>query len=472
MSALQFNPQPVIAGQKIGISPLFAALLWLIIIGLTMMNVYHISNFLISKLTDANSSLFFIATLNIIAVSASLLEVPLSKSIVTSYRLHGMNSSVFLQSFFCLVIASMAVVGGINSQLADANTRDSQLNAYSSNLEGIANQRKQLERQRDVLQAMADKIQDKGSRNIAKLKASQEYYSGLAKLNSKKANQELNRPIKAVETGSWLHWVTITLFSLVCSFGVIFTSAFMAVYYQSLVSLPAFSLMSKANHEWSSSGEDFKTSQHTISPLNNQMSGFVKVEKTTPDNTTVNTANNHPALDKSTLGAVLDSSEDTSDRTLNTDTQKGAKVEYSDSHYQAIKEGVLSSDIKPTQRPVRAQLIALNIRFIDDAERARKAAAILDQLADERVLIVNPDFENSKKVVAKYILNPDYQSDENQKQGEDKMISSICPECKHQSKVSESNLEKWNGLCGCPECGFNYAVMDNLAERKGGTADS
>ena len=68
------------------------------------------------------------------------------------------------------------------------------------------------------------------------------------------------------------------------------------------------------------------------------------------------------------------------------------------------------------------------------------------------------------KVVAKFILNLGYQSDEIEKQGEDKMIGSICPECKHQSKVSESNLEKWSGKVGCPECAANYVVMDNLEQ--------
>lgn len=466
MSALNFNPQPVIAGQKIGISPLFAALLWLIIIGLTLMNIYHISNFLVSKLTDVHSSIFFIGILNIIAVSASLLEVPLAKSIVTSYRLHGMSYSVFLQSAFCLVIASMAVIGGINSQLADANTRDSQLSAYSSNMKGLESQRKSLEREREVMQEMANRIQDEGSRKIAKLKADQDYYSGLASLDSKKAGQELSRPIKAVETGSWLHWVTITLFSLVCSFGVIFTSGFMAVYYQSLVSLPAFSLMSKANHAWSSSGEDFKTTQHTISPLNNQMSGFAKVEKTDVNRQHVN----RPELDESRAGAVLDTSQDTSDRILKPDAEKGAKVNYTDSHYQAIKRAVANGDIKPTQKPVRSHLMKLNIRFVDDGARARKAAAILDQLAAESILIENPDFNKGGKVVAKYLLNPklDQEPEKDIDSGEGESVGDfdITTRCGHCGTYDynriDALLDTQKGIVHCSGCGKNYMARSHL----------
>ena len=444
MSAVNFNSQPVIAGQKIGVSLPFAIILWVVVFGLTLMNIYHIDNFLVSKLTNQNSSFVFIWMLHIIAVSASLLEIPLAKSIVTNYRLHGFNLNVFLQAIFTLIIASMAVIGGINSQLTDADLRDSQITSHESKLGSFETRKSSLEMRRDSEQARANKIQDKGSREIAKIEANQRYYSALASLQQSKAGHELNRPTRALETGSNLHWLTISLFSLVCSFGVIFVSGFMAVYYQSLVSLPAFSLMSKANHEWQSDGSDFVTEKHKISPLNNRSSSYARIEKDQP-------TENRPELDETRVNAKNDASVGTLNQ--NTDTHD-SDVET----YDKLKRSILARETPPTVRAIKAWLRTEGTGSTD-AKRSKMTAELLEKLKREGVVILNPEQGKTNKVVAKFVLNPDLKKVEQEpEQGTDKIISSACPKCKHESQVSESNLTKWGGAVSCPECQTTYRL--------------
>jgi len=117
-----------------------------------------------------------------------------------------------------------------------------------------------------------------------------------------------------------------------------------------------------------------------------------------------------PPLATINVGAVLNDSDDASVRTLNDDPERVPKMEYSAHHYEAIKEGVIDGSINPTMRPVKNALVSLNIKFVDDATRQKKATAILDQLLEEGVLMDNPEFGLTGKVVAKFILNPDYRS--------------------------------------------------------------
>lgn len=153
-------------------------------------------------------------------------------------------------------------------------------------------------------------------------------------------------------------------------------------------------------------------------------------------------------------------------RTLNEDTQKGGKVEYTQSHYEAIKQGILSGDIKPTHRPIRAKLIELNVKFVDDGARARKASEILEQLQAEGVLIENPEFGNGAKVVAKYLINPDYQEGQRKKQSQNirlpEPVTCICPSCGETEVVDTVSK---NGKVKSA-CGAVYKYADNLADRK------
>ena len=68
------------------------------------------------------------------------------------------------------------------------------------------------------------------------------------------------------------------------------------------------------------------------------------------------------------------------------------QMKYSIDYYEVIKSGVIDGSIKPTLKPVKAALVALNIKLVDDAARQKKASNILIQLLKEGLLIDNPEF--------------------------------------------------------------------------------
>jgi len=463
MSAVFRNQ--IIAGHSIGASRLFGALLMLITLALVGVNSYHMGNFLDSKLTTVNSGAFWTFLLYLAGTGIAALEIPLGKSLVTSYRLNGFNFGVFTQGTLAVVIAFMAVFAGMNSQLADADRRDTQTASYSVSASSFTNMKRAAAIKRDSAIARAKRIQNDASRQIAILDAKAAYQNRLVNIAQLEAQNVLKKPVQMFESSSDEQYITMLLFSVICSFGALFASAFHAVYINPLVAMPAFSLRAKANHDWDSDGSNFKSANHELSPLANKFSGFLSrekvptkvlprpVESIESNKYSGGDTENRPQLDESMLRAVSNRENNVSDRPLNAGTQKGGKVEYSQNHYEAIKRGILSGDIRPTQKPIRAELVRLNVRFVDDAERARKASKILDQLSSEGVLIHNPNFGQSGKVVAKYLVNADYESRE-----ADKMIRSACPACGNHSAVSESNLTAWGGRVSCPACSTEYRV--------------
>ena len=86
--------------------------------------------------------------------------------------------------------------------------------------------------------------------------------------------------------------------------------------------------------------------------------------------------------------------------------------------------------IKSALKPVKAALVSLNIKFVDDTSRQKKASNILSQLLKEGVLIDNLEFASTGKVVAKYILSPyAKQSDTKDLESEETATTCKCPEC-------------------------------------------
>jgi len=485
MSAIFRNQ--IIAGHTIGASKLFGAALVLITVALVGVNSYHMGNFLASKLTNVESSLLMVAALYVAGTGIAALEIPLGKSLVTTYRLHGLTFAVMMQGILAVVIASMAVFAGVSSQLADADRRDTQSQAYSVSASSFANMKQSAEIQRDAAIARASRIYDAESRNIAILEAKAAYQDRLVSIAQQEASNTLKKPVTMFKSESDEHYVTIMLFSIVCSFGALFCSGFSAIYVSPLVALPAFSLKAKANHDWQSDGSDFQSAKHELSPLANKYMGFLgrekvpaRIQNTRPselENSNLTSGNNRasenrPHVEDTRLGAVLNSSESIGVRTPNDDAQKGGKVDYSNEHYLTIKKGIVSGDIKPTVRPVKAQLVGLKVRFVDDAARQQKAVDILDQLQAEGVLIENPDFGKGGQVVAKFILNPNYQPSSDDLEGQRKKqnqnvlleepVRCICPSCGETEVIDTVSK---NGKVKSA-CGAVYKYADNLADRK------
>ncbi len=87
---------------------------------------------------------------------------------------------------------------------------------------------------------------------------------------------------------------------------------------------------------------------------------------------------------------------------------------------------------------------------MDNATRQKKATSILAQLLKERVLIDNPEFGSTGKVVAKYILNPDAkQGDNKDLEDVETVITCQCPECGKLEEVGSTNpAGKVRSVCG------------------------
>ena len=63
------------------------------------------------------------------------------------------------------------------------------------------------------------------------------------------------------------------------------------------------------------------------------------------------------------MGAVLNDVDGASDRPLNENAERAVKIDYSESHYDAIKKAIIQKEITPAQKPVMRKLIALNVKF-------------------------------------------------------------------------------------------------------------
>ena len=269
---------------------------------------------------------------------------------------------------------SLTVVGGNSSQRIDAFEKDTKIEAHATTEYSFKTGKRRLETARTSHQLMAKQIKDKDQRAIEMNHADDDYYAGLQKLQKTQATHQANCPVQATDTGSAFHWLSISLFSLACSLVVVFVSGFLSVYYKTLVASPAFSLKAKANHAWESGAKNFKASNHEISPIGDTATGYAKVNKALPSNSSQTVSTPHP----DSLNTPSGTSDNDTGRTPNTEPE-----EYNKGHYQKIKNAVLLNTIKPTLRPVKAELIHLNIKFVTDAERQAKAVSILAQLKTE-----------------------------------------------------------------------------------------
>lgn len=455
----------VIAGHQIGASRRMEYGLQFITASLVTINCYHLSNFLIAKLTTPNSHFLFIGLLYLAGIGIACLEVPVGKWLIVSYRLKGFSAGTLFQGFLALVIVSMAVTAGINSQMADADQRDTQSASYNLTASSFSNLRQAARIERDTQIARADIMEDSASKTIALLDAEQSFQQALVTIAEAQAANRLTKPVETFETGSLAQSITIGLFSLVCSLGAMFTSAFSAVFINPLVALPAFSLKAKADHDWQSDGSDFKALPHEFTPMGNPLNRFLlreKVPAASLPSAHKSIATNPPSpeghekpptrVDSSSGGFPM-----IGERSLDTVHQTADRVDYSADHYAQIKAAILSQSLKPTQAPVKKKLIALKVRFVDDAARQQKAVAILDLLNREGVLQLNPEYGTSGKVVAQYVLSGDYQP-ELEQEGD---LRGRCPACGNIELIQSNQLDKARGKVRSA-CGHIYIIQEHL----------
>lgn len=436
MAIALFNDQDTLAGQKLGISTGKAFFLMIMASGLGAMNIYHMGNAITNKLLTPDSHLLLYALLYFIAGCIAFIEVPITEEIVTTeakgYRATG-------HRLLLAVVACMAIGGGVYSITTDAEKSDAVRTAHQTSESSFDDLKKSLISQRNIARANATTTQERSQANS-------DYFTALSKLKIQLANHQSTRPPQAIETGSFWHWLWACGFSLLCSVGVIVITAYLTKYHKPLTEIPRVFFRVKEDQEWTMNDDDVRVIPAQVDLTGGSSTGAARNVLGTPSPTQKNEeltspserdAKNRPHAEDTRMGVVLNDTDSASERPLNEPTGRAVLVDYSEGHYGVIKDSILKREISPTQKPVKAQLVALNVKFVDDAARQQKAVEILDQLAEERVLILNPDYGKSGKVVAKYLLNTDYTE---LAQGSDKTLYTMCPYCGNEGTILESQL--------------------------------
>lgn len=269
-----------VQGIEIGAGMGLAILVFAISMAFVGMNGYHMSNYLVSKLTTTETVFYVIWWWKAVGFGVAALEIPLGMSFITNYRLHGFwHIGVISQLILALLVATLAAGAGIGSQLADAETRTNQITAAETQLSSYENSANAARLDRDSRLLASRSIEDPYQREIAQLKIKQRYEQQMARIAQTTATSQAAKPLKIMEDGSTGQTAIFALLSIAASIGAFYLSCFHAVYIKQLVALIAFSLKSKANHEWESSAADFKTRQHELSPLNDKSHGILFKEK-------------------------------------------------------------------------------------------------------------------------------------------------------------------------------------------------
>lgn len=454
MAIAIFDDRQTRKGQKLGISTFEAWGARFVMFCAATLGAYHIGNILTVAALPSDPHIVAVVFVFAVGFGLAYSEAVTSKSVFANEQPKGAGRDKIgrLKLLLILIVASCAGGYSFHINTERDGIKSASYNTYESSFDDEA---AILLSDRNAARATAKTAAERSTINST-------YSRGMMELKRKKSKHQATKPVIVADGEKWIKTFGYALFSLFCSSMLISFSQYLCKYYRPLIAFPFVGFQDKENESWNL--EQARGGSIEIDLAKSKTIKLGNSPKTPPIEFANVTLTDRPAPAGINVGAISDTNDHDGVRTLNDDPERVPKMEYSAEHYEAIKESVIDGTIKPTMRPVKNALVSLNIKFVDDATRQKKATAILNQLLKEGVLIDNPEFGLTGKVVAKFILNLGYQSDEIEKQGEDKMISSICPECKHQSKVSEWNLEKWSGKVGCPECAANYVVMDNLEQ--------
>ena len=434
MAIALFNDQDVLAGQKLGISTAKAITLMIMASGLGAMNIYHMGNSITNKLLSPDSSLLLYTLLYFIAACIAFIEVPVTEEIVTKEaRGHRATGHRIILA----VVACMAMGGGVYSITTDAQQSDATRTAHTTNESSFEDLKQGLLSDRNMKRSNATTSAERSQINS-------NYFNALAALKQQQANHQSTRPPEAITTGSLWHWLWACGFSFLCSIGVIVITAYLAKYHKPLTEIPRVFFRVKEDQEWLMIDDDVRVIPAQVDLSNGQSNRSGRAAIAAPSSLA---SQNRPAPDDSTVGAVSS--------TQNGLGGRSPEVAYSVGHYQTIKAGILARDFNPTQAPVKNALIRLNVQFVDDAARQRKAVDILEQLKTETVIINNPDQAKTKQNLAKYVVNPDYPTDE---QGDELPLTKTV-DIDESSDENQETIGAFDIVTRCPRCN-DYTVTD------------
>ena len=417
MSAAIFNDQKTLAGTKLGISTAKAIALTIMGLGLGAMNIYHMGNAITSKLLTPDSSILLFAMLYFIASCIAFIEVPLTEEVVSQKAKHGGKSTASILGYKLMltIVACMAVAGGVYSITTDAEKVDSRRTAHDTKNSSFEDLKQGLISDRNAARRQALSFDTDSQRQIETSRANSDYYRALAKLKNQQAGHQVSRPTSAVDTGSLWHWFWAIGFSLLCSIGVIVITAYLAKYHKPLTEIPRVFFRTKENQEWKMDDDDVSVLRAHVDLTGGSSTKAARATIGRPsdvDNATPAGVQNGSDEKPPALGTTRVSGEnDVSGRTLNQNTDGMQNGTLSSERYGDLKREILAGKLPPTVRAIKAWLRANNIGTTDKT-RSGITDKILVTMKDDGLLILNPEQGKTNKIVAKYVLNPDYQSEQ------------------------------------------------------------
>ena len=224
---------------RVGASLVLVAICYIVLLGLIPINIYHAFVFLDNVLVNPNSSGFLTYIVPVVAVALSLLEIPLTKMLITEVRVNcqdGKTGKFYLLLMFSALILLGTTVGAYNSQMASALTVDNQLTQHATTTDNFQNKKNALKAQWESSKLFARKLENGGAAELQR--ANKKYYDGLAALGDQKAAHQGTKPAKTMETGSTGHIIVIMVVGLLCSLGVMLITAFLTIFRDPLIAIP------------------------------------------------------------------------------------------------------------------------------------------------------------------------------------------------------------------------------------------
>lgn len=318
MAIAIFNDQETLAGQKLGISTGKAWMLTFMACGLAAMNVYHMGNAVTSKLLTPESSIFSFILLYLIACCIAFMEVPVTEEIVTQSAL---DKPARGYRAMLAVIVCMAIGAGLYSITSDADKRATSVEAHNTSESTYDDLLQALISERNIARANATTTQERSQANA-------EFYRAKAKLLNEKSKHQSERPALAVKTDSIFHWVWAIGFSLLCSLGVVIITAYLTKYHKPLTEIPRVFFRVRKEQDWAMTADDVRVIPANVDLTGGSSTKAARQQLTRPTDSQSNTTSSQaapprPELDESNAGAVLNTQNDASDRTLNQSAGRG-----------------------------------------------------------------------------------------------------------------------------------------------------
>lgn len=443
-------------------------------------NAVHMHDYAVASFVNESTWLVKEIAIRLASPGIAFIEIFVGGVFVYLWRVGNGKVSVPLVAVgvFGVVIALMAVIAGNGSQQVKANVKSSLIDAHNDQVSVIDNQIETARAvlNRDLLRANRLTGDD---RSLAKANARIAFNDKTAGLKSRRSGLHGKKPTEVFKNNTTEHFVAITIFSVVCSFGALFLAGYSATFVAPLVAIPVLSLINKIDHPWRSLESDFQAVPHRVSPFGGFWSGLAsRVGMGSSKGVEVLAENelsdSRPTEKKTVVEPVAGKAEKNRPHVDNTGEagknaapvrtgKEGAAGKgYRDfemADYHEIKRMVLVGEIKPTIRPIKYDYLLKNKVCVSDTVRQEKAVWCLDKMHDEGVLVLNDAPEKGGKMKAKYVLAP--AAVEPSVEGDEVGPLEFETSCVHCGGLDVNHvlaIEKRKGTVLCSTCNKGYVA--------------